>query len=827
MFHQEWEDYVSAYSDFINTLIPSNFSLDVIDASTIPNIYNDLYEVINDGVLLYTYIGHGGWNNWSVPWLTYTELENNLSNSNKTPIVFGHACQTGWFDKNQDCFAESLTTYSDNDGFTGYIGASRSFWAAYGVGYVNDPPSYSQELFPYAIFQHLSHIVGEAILEMKISLANPGQRFAFNYFGDPALNIMAQGFEITHDIVLLEPTVISSPIIVKNGAKLILTTNNHLFFENNGNLTIEEGATLTLGPNSTVTGNKPTQNIRVKGILNIDQFNPRNLNAFEGTSWGGIIFENDFDSYTLNGWNIENCKISGHCKKLTVKNSTFSNSGIKYAKGDLKIIGSDFDNSKVDVANGGSRSSFVEINNSCSFSNCQDNYAISISNYYNYLINNCTVENNLRNGIGIFNSGGVKSTKEISNNSILNNGLVNNGSGIEIYHSYSNIGENQLIEGNWCGISCFDNSNVSVKGIHTANTINETQLIKDNVQYQLFSTENSFPFYFHYNAIIDEDNISPLLYYSPINIPTQDLQVSKNYWGNNFVPEEDLFPSSLYVYEPFWYLNGKGVVLSVEEDYEAAQTKIVQEDYIGAKEALKEIIIDYPNSKYAQASLRELFSLEELVANDYEGLKSFYSSDPSIENIPDLEKLANHLANFCEIKLENYPTAINWFEDIIQNPESVEDSIFAIIDLGYTYYLMEMGENKSNYAGKMLEFKPKSQQEFICHRDYLLSLLQGNQMSEEMKENIAKLKEGELLQNIPNPFTDKTQLWYKVQSDANVEIKVYNNTGQLIRTFVEGAKTKGTHYVDMDASGLPAGIYFYSISINGNTTDSKKMTIMK
>ena len=108
-----------------------------------------------------------------------------------------------------------------------------------------------------------------------------------------------------------------------------------------------------------------------------------------------------------------------------------------------------------------------------------------------------------------------------------------------------------------------------------------------------------------------------------------------------------------------------------------------------------------------------------------------------------------------------------------------------------------------------------------------MSLIPGDEMSKTMKGNIAKLKEGELLQNVPNPFTGSTQIWYKLNTESKVQLKVYNSNGQLISTINEGTKTKGVHHFEFNANGLKNGIYFYTISINGQTTDSKKMTIMK
>jgi hypothetical protein len=38
---------------------------------------------------------------------------------------------------------------------------------------------------------------------------------------------------------------------------------------------------------------------------------------------------------------------------------------------------------------------------------------------------------------------------------------------------------------------------------------------------------------------------------------------------------------------------------------------------------------------------------------------------------------------------------------------------------------------------------------------------------------------------------------------------------------------KGSHFIEFNADGLPSGIYFYSLEVNGVITDSKKMTVMK
>ncbi|MEZ5197869.1 MAG: hypothetical protein R2764_16230 [Bacteroidales bacterium] len=52
-------------------------------------------------------------------------------------------------------------------------------------------------------------------------------------------------------------------------------------------------------------------------------------------------------------------------------------------------------------------------------------------------------------------------------------------------------------------------------------------------------------------------------------------------------------------------------------------------------------------------------------------------------------------------------------------------------------------------------------------------------------------------------------------------------TGKRIKTFSEGIVEKGSHFVEFNAVGLPSGIYFYSIEVNGKLSDSKKMVIIE
>ncbi|OQX79496.1 MAG: hypothetical protein B6D64_04815 [Bacteroidetes bacterium 4484_276] len=815
--------YYDSYEDFMNTLLMDYHTYNVINASSGNSITQEIIDAFNSGSNYGLYSGHGEKSMWTNNTgasgsTTITELQEGLTNSYKNPVILSIACQTGWFDDDEDCFGEALTTYSPEKGFVGFLGSAKD-------AYINSQspitePRNLQEHLPYSIFNNMSFISGEFILESKINSEDHVINcYLFNYFGDPALNIMAHGFQVTHDIELPANTTISTGITVKSGAQLTIPTDGELFFEDYGCLTIEEGATLRIKSNAKISGNSPNQNILVKGTLIL--YSNSSFSALEGTEWGGLKLNNLSKNFNIYNSTFENCYLSGESNNLTVSNSTFFNSGIKYSKGDLVIQNSIFDNSDIEAVFGNSESSFVEIKSGCTIQNCECESAVLIDGYDNYTIDDCIITGNTGNGVSIFNSGRVH-----GNNIITNCLITNNETGVQVYRSYVNIYGDQMIENNQFGIKSLDNSNLSIRGNSLAEYTYETQIIRNNEVNQIFATQNSFPFYIKWNAIIDEDNQHPLISYR--TQVEEELDVRNNYWGNNFDPGVDLYPFESYLYQPIWQLNGSGGIDGAEAMYNDAHDKIETQDFAGAKTDLQQIVLDYPTSKFAQAALRELYSLEEDAGDDYIALKEYYDTEPTIQSNPGLSKLADYLINFCEIKLENYPTAISWFENIIQNPESLEDSIFAIIDLGYTYFLIENGGLKSAYKGNLVEHIPESKKQFEEKRDYLLTLLyKESQINDNIANRLKSLKEGELLQNVPNPFIGSTQIYYKLNTESNVQLNVYNYTGQLISTINEGVKIKGIHHIDFDANGLTNGIYLYSISINGKISDSKKMTLMK
>lgn len=83
-----------------------------------------------------------------------------------------------------------------------------------------------------------------------------------------------------------------------------------------------------------------------------------------------------------------------------------------------------------------------------------------------------------------------------------------------------------------------------------------------------------------------------------------------------------------------------------------------------------------------------------------------------------------------------------------------------------------------------------------------------------------------LQQNYPNPFNPGTKISYSIPEISFVTLKVYDVLGKGIATLVNEEKAIGNYDIDFNASVLPSGIYFYSLTA-GTYTETKKMILIK
>jgi hypothetical protein len=86
-------------------------------------------------------------------------------------------------------------------------------------------------------------------------------------------------------------------------------------------------------------------------------------------------------------------------------------------------------------------------------------------------------------------------------------------------------------------------------------------------------------------------------------------------------------------------------------------------------------------------------------------------------------------------------------------------------------------------------------------------------------------------QNYPNPFNPETQIDYQIPITANVNISVYNVSGQLVTTLINGVKSPGSYSVRWNATDrnglqVSSGIYLARM-VSNNYSATSKLILLK
>jgi hypothetical protein len=84
-----------------------------------------------------------------------------------------------------------------------------------------------------------------------------------------------------------------------------------------------------------------------------------------------------------------------------------------------------------------------------------------------------------------------------------------------------------------------------------------------------------------------------------------------------------------------------------------------------------------------------------------------------------------------------------------------------------------------------------------------------------------------LFQNMPNPFNNTTDIAYQLGNRANeVTLNVTDLAGRILTSVNEGGKDAGKYNITLDSKNLAAGVYFYTLTVDG-TKLTNKMIITK
>jgi Secretion system C-terminal sorting domain len=88
----------------------------------------------------------------------------------------------------------------------------------------------------------------------------------------------------------------------------------------------------------------------------------------------------------------------------------------------------------------------------------------------------------------------------------------------------------------------------------------------------------------------------------------------------------------------------------------------------------------------------------------------------------------------------------------------------------------------------------------------------------------------ELFQNYPNPFNPKTEIRMQIVESGHVTLRISDLLGRQIAVLLDERKAPGSHSVQWDASDFPSGVYFYTLSVQGEQshfTETRRLVLLK
>lgn len=80
-----------------------------------------------------------------------------------------------------------------------------------------------------------------------------------------------------------------------------------------------------------------------------------------------------------------------------------------------------------------------------------------------------------------------------------------------------------------------------------------------------------------------------------------------------------------------------------------------------------------------------------------------------------------------------------------------------------------------------------------------------------------------LLSAYPNPANTQLNFVYKAKTEQNTLVCIYDSKGSLVQTF----SIQGNNTHTIDTNQWQTGMYYYTATTNGNTTQRSKIVVIK
>jgi len=113
-----------------------------------------------------------------------------------------------------------------------------------------------------------------------------------------------------------------------------------------------------------------------------------------------------------------------------------------------------------------------------------------------------------------------------------------------------------------------------------------------------------------------------------------------------------------------------------------------------------------------------------------------------------------------------------------------------------------------------------------CYRLKQVDFKGSFEYSDVIEVELRAFNSYHLDQNYPNPFNPTTTFGFSIPVKSNVKITILNAIGEEVAVILNEIKEAGYHYIQLNASNLPSGVYFYQLKA-GSFVQTKKMILLR
>jgi hypothetical protein len=263
-----------------------------------------------------------------------------------------------------------------------------------------------------------------------------------------------------------------------------------------------------------------------------------------------------------------------------------------------------------------------------------------------------------------------------------------------------------------------------------------------------------------------------------------------------------------------------------EEDYAEAEEYFLTGDLTNALQIYESIINSNSPEEEKYFAYERKYSIGKLAGQTNEFFNEMSNSFLTLAtNTQDTlnAKILNQLSTLSKVGEQEYETAINEFDGIIQQNPNTEEAVYAEIDALTTALLIEEADSILQ-KGRLGKYLIKTSEDYNQRIDEILRRNFGGKSKETEEELLPT--EYTLYQNYPNPFNPVTTIKYDLPFVSEVSLLIYDILGRKVKELVNTRQQAGRYEVQFNASNLASGVYVYQL-IAEKYISSKKMILLK